>query len=63
MGLSLDVSPSRAKIARAIEHLRSFEQEFADLPEERKPYAFSVSEVDQNGWIWIFVTVGKQAAP
>ena len=56
MRLNLDLSSAHAKVARAREHLESFEREFAALPDERKPYAFTIGQINEDGWVSIFVT-------
>lgn len=56
MALGLDLSASRAKVAWARKHIKTFEREFDSLPNERKPYSFSVSEVNEDGWATIFIT-------
>lgn len=64
MALDLDLSPSRAKLARAREHLDALEREVpADLAKEG-PYALRFSQVDpQTGWCDVSIVPNKTGKP
>jgi hypothetical protein len=56
MPLSLNLSASDAKVARAYVHLKTLQQEIPLAVAQRKPYTLRSSGIDNNGWCTLFLT-------
>ena len=55
--ISLDLTSSKAKLARAREHFEALQREVAVVLDEQPPYAVRFSEVDpQSGWCSVYIT-------
>ncbi len=62
--LHLDLSSSRAKLARASEHLDVFEREGAAALKERNPCSFHVGDINRDtGWVSIYLEVRELREP
>lgn len=62
--LGLDLTDSRAKVARAREHAQALEREVDLVLEEKKLYTVRIDEVDpQSGWCSIYCTVSDLHEP
>jgi hypothetical protein len=64
MPVGLDLAPSRAKLARAREHLDTLQRETTAGVKQDSPYAVRFSQVDpQTGWCSITLVPQKGAEP
>jgi hypothetical protein len=56
VSLGLNLSESRAKLARARVHLESAKAEFQRISAERHPYLLRITEINPDGWCSVIAT-------